>query len=127
MSDRIEVEYTAWYNAEFAELPGDQQGRIQQRIRAMLAKGWNRAMADRTIAPLRDGIHELRIVGTGPAYRILFFVMPGRAPRLVVLTACVAKSLMTKRQRLDAELKRASERRTVWIAEQRKREDNAQA
>ena len=127
MSDRIEVAYSSWYNAEVAALPDEQGVWIEQRVRAMLAKGWRRSMADRTVAPLRDGIYELRVLGTGPAYRVLFFIMPGRSPRMVVLTACVAKSVMIKRQRLDTELKRASERRAAWIAEQRKREDDARA
>lgn len=127
MSDHIEVEYTRWYNAQVAELPADQQVRIERRINATVEKGWARAIADRTVAPLRDGIYEMRVLGTGPAYRVLFFIMPGRSPRLVVLTACVAKSVMNKRQRLNAELARARDRRAAWIAEERKREDDAQA
>lgn len=125
MSDGIEVVYSSWYNEEVAALPEDQRTRIEQRIRAMIGKGWNRAMHDRTIAPLRDGFYEVRVLGTGPAYRVLFFVVPGRSPRVVVLTACVAKSVMIKRQRLDAELKRAGERRAAWFAQQKKREDDA--
>lgn len=125
MSDGIEVIYSSWYNAEVAAVPGDQQVRIEQRIRAMLGKGWTRSIADRTVAPLRDGIYEIRVLGTGPAYRVLFFIVPGRSPRVIVLTACVAKSVMTKRQRLDAERTRASERRAAWIEQQRKREDDA--
>lgn len=125
MSDQIEVIATPWYAAELAALPKQHQVRIVNRVDNLSRKSWSEAIGDRTIAPLRNGIYEVRVLGTGPAYRILFFTVPGRSPRLVVLTACMAKSVMIKRQRLDAALNRASERRAEWIAEQRKREDDA--
>lgn len=71
---------------------------------------------------LRDGIYELRVLGTGAAYRLLFFVMPGRSPRVVVLTTCASKSVMQKRQRMEAEIDRASSRRAEWLEQQQKRE-----
>ena len=115
MSDAIEVVTTPWYDAELAALPPDQQARILNRVGNLSRKNWGEAMADRSVAPLRDGIYEVRVLGRGAAFRLLFFVMPGRSPRLVVLTAVVEKSVMKKRQRLDAELQRAVERRARWL------------
>lgn len=65
------------------------------------------------------GIHELRVLGHGAAFRILFFMMPGRSPRVVVLTTCATKSAMEKQQRLDAEVERARNRRARWLEQQR--------
>jgi putative component of toxin-antitoxin plasmid stabilization module len=121
MDDGIDLVFSSWYNEELAALPSEQQARIEARIGRLPMKGWMEAMADRTIAPLRDGIYEIRVLGTGPAFRVLFFVVPGRTPRIVVLTSCVAKSVMTKRHRLDAELERAKVRRDLWLEHQRKR------
>lgn len=121
MDEGIDIVFTSWYNEELAALPGEQQARIEARIRRLPAKGWGEAMADRTIAPLRDGIYEIRVLGTAAAFRVLFFVVSGRTPRIVVLTSCVAKSAMTKRHRLDAELERAKTRRELWLEQERKR------
>lgn len=123
MSDALEVETTPWYEEEVLALPRPDQNRINRRLRALPRKGWNAAIRDGTVSPLRDGIHELRILGRGSAYRILFFLAPGRTPRLVVLTTCATKELMKKRQRMDAEIERAKWRRALWIDQQKRRTD----
>lgn len=123
MSDALEVETTEWFNEEVLVLPQMDQDRIDRRIRHLLRKGWTDAVRDRTVEPLRDGIYALRVLGRGPAYRPLFFVVPGRTPRLVVLTSCAAKSLMKKRQRMDAEIERAKWRRALWMDQQKRRTD----
>lgn len=121
MSDALEVVSTEWFKEEFLALPRPDRDRVIRRVHKLPEKGWNAAIQDGTVKPLRDGIHELRVPGRGSAYRILFFLMPGRTPRLVVLTTCAAKSLTKKRQRLNAELERAKWRRAVWIEQQKKR------
>ncbi|HEX2076689.1 MAG TPA: type II toxin-antitoxin system RelE/ParE family toxin [Longimicrobium sp.] len=123
MSDALEVETTEWFEEEVLALPGPDQNRINRRLRGLPRKGWNAAIRDGTVSPLRDGIHELRIMGRGSAYRILFFLMPGRTPRLVVLTTCATKELMKKRQRMDAEIERAKWRRALWMEQQKRRTD----
>lgn len=124
MSDTVEVVYSSWYNDELAQLSSRSKTRIESKLQHFLEKGWMASIRDRTVTPLRDGIYELRVVGTGPAFRLLFFVMPGRSPRIVVLTTCATKSAMSKRARLDAEVERAAARRSVWLEEQRKREND---
>jgi putative component of toxin-antitoxin plasmid stabilization module len=123
MGDALEVVSTPWFKEEVLALPEMDQDRIDRCIRNLLDKGWNDAVRDRTVKSLRDGIYELRILGHGPAYRLLFFLMPGRTPRLVVLTTCAAKSLMKKRQRMDAEIERAKWRRALWVDQQKRRTD----
>ena len=125
MSDEFEVVYSSWYNFELEAIQREHQIRIEQKLALFRAKGWLPSIRDRTIAPLQDGIYELRILGTGPAFRILFFLVPGRSPRVVVLTTCATKALMKKRNRLDAEVARAVERRSGWLEQQRKRENDA--
>ena len=84
-------------------------------------KGWAAATADQSVRHLREGIHELRILGKGASFRVLFFLVPGRSPRVVVLTTCASKSEMKKRKRFEAELQRAKTRRDLWLKQQRKR------
>ena len=79
-------------------------------------------MADQRVKHLSDGIYELRVLGRGAAYRALFFVAPGIAARVVVLTTCAAKSLMKKRAAMDAEIRRARDRRAWWMQRQKKEE-----
>lgn len=121
MADGLEVVTTEWYKADLLTLPQDDQDRVVARLRLLSRKGWGHAMADQTVKHLRDGIHELRVLGHGAAFRVLFFLAPGRAPRVVVLTACVTKSEMQKRKRLDAQLERAMRCRAVWLAQQQNR------
>jgi putative component of toxin-antitoxin plasmid stabilization module len=107
---------------ELGVLPKAHQDQIQRKLIAFAAKGWFAAMADGTVKHLQDGIYELRVLGHGPAFRLLFFVMPGRSPRVIVLTTCAAKSLTQKRQRLDAEIGRAKRRRAAWMEDNEKEE-----
>jgi putative component of toxin-antitoxin plasmid stabilization module len=122
VSDSLEIVASSWFRQEFGELQKDQRKRINRKLMEFTAKGWSAAMADQTVKHLRDGIYELRVPGRGPAFRLLFFVVPGRRPRVVVLTTCAAKSLMKKRQRLDAEVERAKSRRAAWTAQDQKGE-----
>jgi hypothetical protein len=124
MSDMLEVVNTEWYDAELAAMPAEYAARVIKRVDVLRQKPWGAALADRTVAPLRDGIYELRILGRGAAFRVLFFLAPGRSPRLVVLTTCVAKSAMKKRKLLDAELERAAARREMWIEQEKRRRAN---
>lgn len=118
MSDALEVVSTPWFDQEVLELPQPDRDRIDRKLERLVTKGWPMSLADGSVKHLRDGIHELRVLGRGGAYRLLFFLMPGRAPRLVVLTTCAAKSLMKKRKRLDAEIERAKWRRALWMDQQ---------
>ena len=122
MGDSIKVVASPWYTAEVQALPKLHRDRIDSKVFTFTEKGWSAAMADETIKPLRDGIYELRVLGRGAAFRLLFFVVPGLSPRLVVLTTCALKSDMLKRQRMEAEIERAIERRAAWM-EQRKKEE----
>lgn len=123
MNDGIEVVQTDWYNVDFAALPRLDQLRVTRKVDTLRKKQWSEAIADRTIAPLTDGIHEVRVLGRGAAYRLLFFVAPGRSPRLVVLTSCVNKGVMKKRASLAAEIARAKARRQAWLDEQEKNDE----
>jgi putative component of toxin-antitoxin plasmid stabilization module len=100
---------------EVLGLPKRERRRVNERLKALGRKGWNAALADGTIKHLRDGIWEVRVLGTGAAYRLLFFPAPERAMRLVVVTTCAAKSVLTKRTRMEREIDRAISRRDQWI------------
>jgi hypothetical protein len=121
MSDSFDVVLTEWYKSELLDLPEKDQVRVKRKLRDFSGKGWTAAIADQTARHLREGIHELRILGRGASFRILFFLVPGRSPRVVVLTTCASKSEMKKRQRLQAEIERAKTRRDLWQEQQRKR------
>jgi phage-related protein len=120
MSDAVDVVTTDWYQEDLQDLPELHQHRITERLVAFRDKGWRQAVEDQTVKYLRDGIHELRVLGRGAAFRVLFFLVPGRVPRVVVVTTCVAKSVMTKRRRFAAEIERACARRDSWLEQQRK-------
>lgn len=123
MSDDIEVVQTDWYTVEFAALPRMDQLRVTRKLDTLRKKRWGEAITDRTIAPLDDGIYEVRVLGRGAAYRLLFFVAPGRSRRIVVLTSCVLKGVMKKRASLAAEIARAKARRQAWLDEQEKNDE----
>jgi putative component of toxin-antitoxin plasmid stabilization module len=118
MSDALELVFTPWYTDEVRALQKDGRIRIDRTLAHLVKKGWDAATKDATVKHLRDGIHEIRVLGRGAAYRVLFFVAPGRSPRVVVLTTCAAKAVMKKRQRMDAEIGRAMDRRAWWIDQQ---------
>lgn len=126
MGDVVEVVYSSWYNADLETLADAHRERVERRIGVFIDKGWRSSIRDRTVAPLQDGIYELRVLGRGAAFRVLFFLVPGRSPRVVVLTACLAKAELKKRQRMDAELERARLHRTVWLEQQRKAKEDAE-
>jgi putative component of toxin-antitoxin plasmid stabilization module len=120
MAHEVEVITTEWYDAEFSSLEAVHRSRINRRIDLLQQTPWNVSLEKRMVAPLREGIYEMRVLGKGAAFRVLFFLAPGRTPRMVVLTACVAKSVMKKRRRFDAELARAETRRALWLERETK-------
>lgn len=123
MSDALEIVASSWYQLELQALPEAHRDRIIAKVLDCAAKGWSASMSDETIKHLQDGIYELRILGRGAAFRLLFFVVPGRQPRLVVLTTCAAKSRMTKRQQVAAEITRATARRAAWMEAMNRKEE----
>jgi hypothetical protein len=121
MSGEIRAEWTHWFREEFADLPPDQKARVVRRVRIFQEKGWNASAADDDAKKLSGNIWELRIHGTGPAYRILFFPDPEDLRRVVVLTNCVRKGIMKKSKVGRSEIERAEKRRLEWL-EKRERE-----
>lgn len=121
MSDALEVVPTPWFTAEVRALPKQARDRIDGKLKLLVQRGWTGSIADGSVKHLRDGIHEVRILGRGAAFRVLFFLAPGRSPRVVVLTTCAAKSVMKKRQRFNAEIERANDRRAMWLQQQAQR------
>lgn len=123
MSDEICVQSSSWFTAELLRLPVKEQQRIRRRLGVLEVKGWMASVADGTITHLRDGIWEVRVLGTGPAWRIFFFPAPRRTMRMLVLTSVAAKSEVAKKRRLDLEIERARRRRDEWIAQNQEGED----
>lgn len=122
MSDLVQVRYTHWFVEELERLPPDQQARVVAQVALVERKGWGAAMRDRDVVHLEDGIHEIRVVGKGPAYRALCFVVPGQPGRIVVVTSCAPKGLLKKRKVMDGEITRAKNRRAEWLARREKEE-----
>lgn len=115
MHDEIRIDSSRWFTEELLGLPVKDAERVVDRLDSLQRKGWRAAITDGTIKHLRDGIWEVRVLGAGAAYRLLFFPAPARAMRLVVLTTCAAKSVVAKRKRLELEIDRAIRRRDEWI------------
>lgn len=124
MGDTFKLILTPWFKAERLVLPEEDQDRVNRKLRDFRQKGWAAATSDGSVKNLRDGIYELRVLGHGAAFRILFFLMPGESPRVVVLTTCAAKETMKKRKRMDAQIERAKARRAEWLEQQKKRGDD---
>lgn len=118
MQDALTIEFTTWFIEELQELPTDEQARVARRLAVLERKGWAASAENRDVAPLKDGIWEVRIVGKGPSYRLLCFQIPGDPGRIVVLTSCVKKGLMKKSAVKDAEIERASTKRALWLSQQ---------
>lgn len=121
MNETFELVFSSWFHDEVMRIPGEDRTRITRKLRDLRRKAWSATVHDRTVAPLRDGIWEVRIVGHGASYRLLFFILPGRSPRVIVLTSCVAKAAMVKKTRLDAAIARALDRRASWIEQEAKK------
>lgn len=88
-----------------------------RRIATLRSKGWGTSAQQRDIVRLTADIRELRVLGRGAAYRVLFFALPGDPDRIVVLTNCVKKGLMKKAAVMKAEIARAGSRRLEWLIE----------
>lgn len=116
MSDFVQIEFTEWFEDELGTLPPDQKVRVLKRIALLERKGWIISAKDEDVVPLDGIIWEIRIVGRGPAYRVLCFQVPGHPGRIVVLTNCVKKGLMKKRKVGNAEIARARMRRERWLS-----------
>lgn len=123
MHDEIRIISSTWFKQELLRLPEKQQSRIRHRLGMLEVKGWMASIADGTIDHLRDGIWEVRVLGTGSAYRVFFFPAPRRAMRILVLTSVVAKSAAAKQRLLDLEIERAKRRRDEWIAQNQEGDD----
>jgi putative component of toxin-antitoxin plasmid stabilization module len=121
--DEIRIVSSSWFTRELLRLPEKQQRRIRHRLGMLEVKGWMASVADGTIQHLRDGIWEVRVLGTGPAYRVFFFPAPRRAMRMLVLTNVVAKSAVEKQRLLALEIERARRRRDEWIAQNQDGDD----
>jgi putative component of toxin-antitoxin plasmid stabilization module len=121
MSDEFVVVFSSGFRDEVIRLPDGDRAWITRKLADLRKKTWSAAVHDRTVAPLRDGIWEVRIVGRGAAYRLLFFIVPGRSPRVIVLTSCAAKAAMTKKKLLDASITRALDRRAGWLEQEAKK------
>jgi putative component of toxin-antitoxin plasmid stabilization module len=113
--DAVKAVFTKWAVDEIADLPPNQQARVLRRVAVLERKGWQVSVRDDDVKQLEDGIWELRVLGTGPSYRLLFFPQPGNPGHLVVLTNCSAKGLMKRRGVSAGELKRAKARRAEWL------------
>ena len=120
MSDVVRITVTDEYREDMRGLDSDQRRRINRRTRVLPRKGWSASVAAGDVAPLWDDIWELRVLGKGPAYRVLFFIHPEQPGRLVVLSACVAKSDIKKPRVLEAQVERAKRRRARWLANREK-------
>jgi hypothetical protein len=115
MRDQVRAEYTPWFLDELDELPPDQQARVVRRVQMLERKGWTISVRDDDIKSLDGMIWELRVIGKGPAYRVLFAPLPGKNGRIALLTNCVSKGLMKKNGVKLAEIERALGRRGEWI------------
>ncbi|HEX8317608.1 type II toxin-antitoxin system RelE/ParE family toxin [Longimicrobium sp.] len=115
MNDDVRVVLTEWFDADLRRLDEAQRGRIRERIRTLERKGWRASASNRDIAELENDIWEIRVVGSGPAFRCLFFVVPGVPGRAAVLTACVSKASIKRQRVMAAEIKRAEARRAQWL------------
>ncbi|HEY7767310.1 type II toxin-antitoxin system RelE/ParE family toxin [Longimicrobium sp.] len=118
MRDDVRVIYTDEFRRELGAIPPEQQQRVMGRIAHQERRGWADGVKAGDLVPLRDGIWELRVVGRGAAYRVLFAPLPGEAARLLVLTSCSSKAQLKKRAVMDAELRRARARLDHWREQQ---------
>lgn len=123
MEDSLKIVASPWFKDEVRALAQEQRDRIDRKLRDFRNKGWRAAVGDESVKHLADGIYEFRVLGRGTAFRLLFFLVPGQVPRLVILTTCAAKSQVAKRQRLETEIERARLRRAAWMEQIKKEEE----
>ncbi len=121
MNDHVRVVPTTWFTQEFLALPVHQRKRVAKRLQTLWHKGWTASVADRDIVVLDDGIWELRVLGRGAAFRVLFFLDRRERGRVVVLTACVPKSSIKKAHVMAVEIQRAKMRRAQWLQQEKAR------
>lgn len=117
MSDLVRVAYTDRYARDYARVSPDQRRRIVRRLRVLQGKPWTAAVSDGTLAHLRDGVWEVRVVGSGPAYRLIGFVASGNPGRVLVLTGCSPKADIKKKAAMNSQVERAITIRATWPGE----------
>ena len=117
MSDIRNILVTDDAQREIKELPARERARVVSRIELLRRKGWQLSAQAQDIKRLDGEIWEIRVVGKGPAYRLLCFQAPGQPGRIVVVTSCIAKSAIAKRLRMNADVQRAENRRQEWITQ----------
>jgi phage-related protein len=118
MLDSIMMVLTDSVVRELAALPAGQRNRVLARIRHVEQMGWTTAVRGGDLIPLRSRVWELRVLGTGPAFRILFVPTTTDMERRLVLTTCVSKAELKKRAVMDAHVRRALRRFEQWLVEQ---------
>ena len=118
MNDDVQLVPTEWFIRDVYRLPANLRARVDRRISGLRKKGWSASARDRDIAELEDGIWELRVVGHGPAFRVLLFLDRRYPGRVVVLTACVAKASIKKAHVMRSEIERAKTRRAQWLGQE---------
>ncbi|HEY0021413.1 MAG TPA: type II toxin-antitoxin system RelE/ParE family toxin [Longimicrobium sp.] len=118
MNDDVQVVPTEWFVRDVRRLSANLRARVDRRIRELGKKGWVASARSRDVAELDDGIWELRVLGQGTAFRVLFFLDPRYPGRRVVLMACVAKASMKKAHVMTSEIERAKARRAQWLPQE---------
>jgi putative component of toxin-antitoxin plasmid stabilization module len=115
MRDAVRVVYTDPFLSDLRTLSPEQRERVVRRINNAERIGWTAGVRTGNLVPLRDGIWELRILGRGAAYRVLFARVPDGMVQLLVLTTFSRKSDLKKRSVMDAEIRRARARLAHWL------------
>jgi hypothetical protein len=118
MRDDVKMAYTDDFRRELLAIPPEQQRRVARRIAHQERRGWADGVKAGDLVPLQHEIWELRIVGRGAAYRVLFALVPRDPVRLLLLTTCSSKARLKKRAVMDAELRRARARLDHWLEQQ---------
>jgi hypothetical protein len=118
VNDEVQLVPSSWFTQEFSALPVHLQERVAKRLQTFEQKGWSASTSSRDIVALKDGIWELRVLGRGAAFRVLFFLDPRERSRVVVLTTCASKSSIKKAHMMSAEITRAKMRRAQWLQQE---------
>jgi hypothetical protein len=119
VNDEVQLVPSSWFVQEFFALPVHLQERVAKRLQTFGEKGWSASTSSRDIVALNEeGIWELRVLGRGAAFRVLFFLDPRERRRVVVLTTCASKSSIKKAHVMTAEITRAKMRRAQWLQEE---------
>jgi putative component of toxin-antitoxin plasmid stabilization module len=124
-ADLLRIELMPLAAREIRELGAGAAARIETKLRIVRAAGWEGAVASgmfRDLGSVEHGIFEIRVTGTGEAYRLLCFATRDRAGRVVLVASCVAKNRLLGRERLKQHVRRAALRRDRWMEANREEE-----